>query len=162
MMDLEYYEWLCARIGLFSPEYNCYSKLIDILFHTDFEYVIPMDENREIDGLQLRKEWADEVGAVGDLFDGKPCSVLEMLTALSIRVEEDVMGDPGLMIFWRFLWNIGLQWADDEALSHSSEVREVGNVLEEWMEGSRSVTEYYNDGREIWEQVMNWLSERFM
>lgn len=157
----DYFEWLCSRIGLYSPETNYYSKLVDLLFNIDFRYDVPMDENRMLDGLDLRCQWADDVGAIGDIFGDKPCSVLEALAALSFRVEDDIIGDTTQMIFWQFLWNIGLRWATDRALTDKGDIEEVRNVVDEWMDGDRSITEYYNDGREIWYQVMGWLSDRY-
>lgn len=159
---LNYYEWLCEKVGLYTPAYNSYGKLIDILFNTEYVYSIPMDQSRELDGLDLRRRWRDETGVIGDVFDGKPCSVLEMLAALSLRVENEIMGDPQLMIFWQFLWNLDLQWADDRALRHVGGVHEVEDVLYEWMNGisGRNIVGE-DDGSELWYQVMRYVSERY-
>jgi hypothetical protein len=76
-----------------------------------------MDENRALDGIALRERFEDECayepGIMDSYFKGRPCSVLEMMIALSIRCEEDIMSDPtrGNRIgqwFWSMIVSLGL------------------------------------------------------
>ena len=65
-----------------------------------------MDRNRALDGLALR----DKYGYSGDP-DEEPCTVLEMLIALSLRIENQFMtnydeGDRTSMWFWIMITNI--------------------------------------------------------
>ena len=89
----EYFEWLCHFIGCRN-----HRKLLFFLFSVDFEYSIPMDGNRYEDGINLRYRFADEKGYhyrfITTWIDDVPCSMLEMMVALSLRIEEDITGDP--------------------------------------------------------------------
>ena len=73
-------------------------KLLNHLFHTDFFYILEMDSNREADGINLRyrfgydHRYADAM--IASYLDNRPCSVLEMMVALALRVEENIMVDP--------------------------------------------------------------------
>lgn len=81
-----------------------------------------MDSNREADGIDLRYrfcyenkyEYSDLKSELGD----KPCSVLEMMAALALRFEEQIMDDPDLgnrlpIWFRKMLENLGLAQMDD-------------------------------------------------
>lgn len=89
----EYFRWLCHFIDVRS-----YGKLLSFLFSTDFEYIIPMDGNRFEDGIDLRYRFADEKHYpqryISRLLDDVPCSMLEMMVALCLRIEEHITGDP--------------------------------------------------------------------
>lgn len=60
-----------------------------------FRYSIPMDENRYRDGINLRYRFGYERGVDHRLIDlyfaDDPCSVLEMMVALCLRCEEQIM-----------------------------------------------------------------------
>ena len=76
-----------------------------------------MDENRFADGINLRYRFADELGysreQIALYLNDKPCSILEMMIALSIRCEEQITGDmeegdhPDRW-FWLMINNLGL------------------------------------------------------
>jgi hypothetical protein len=74
-----------------------------------------MDGNRAEDGIDLRDRFAYEVGYeyyVVDYIEG-PCSVLEMMVALAIHTEEDIMddarfGDRTGQWFWNMVVSLGL------------------------------------------------------
>ena len=57
-----------------------------------------MDANRAEDGENLRYRFAYEKSyddrMIADILDDRPCSVLEMMAALSLRCEENIMDDP--------------------------------------------------------------------
>lgn len=88
--------------------------LLKRLFNKEYKWVIPNDENRAIDGTKLR----DKFGYYEDL-EG-PCSILEMMVALAIRCENDIMRDPKYgdrtgVWFWIMMRNLGLmEYKDDE------------------------------------------------
>lgn len=92
-MREEYFEWLCGFIGCKN-----HRKLLFFLFSVDFAYSIPADGNRYEDGVDLRYRFADEKGYpyryVSPWLDAVPCSMLEMMVALSLRIEEQIAGDP--------------------------------------------------------------------
>jgi hypothetical protein len=77
------------------------------LYQRDFTWELEMDENRAIDGLELRDRYRIDLG-------DKPCSMLEMMVAIAIR-EDDIMGyyisescGPDTW-FWEMWENCGLE-----------------------------------------------------
>lgn len=86
-----------------------------LLRSIEFTYIIPRDENRAQDGLDLRCRFASMNNYNPDIayeIDG-PCSVLEMMIALAIRCEETIMDDPKkgdrtVQWFWIMINNLGL------------------------------------------------------
>ena len=94
-----YFEWLCSLVE--NEEYSggqSYTELFRYLHETEFIYSIPMDANRFEDGVDLRYRFAYECGhdnrMIASYLDDKPCSVFEMMTALSLKCEEHIMYDP--------------------------------------------------------------------
>lgn len=149
-------------------------KLFDIAFYTDNE----MDKNRIYDGEILRDRWIASEAELGheymrDQIDF-PCSVLEMMVGLSIRIEEDVMqnpdrGDRTRFWFWQMIHNLGFDDFDDRNITESKldeiYVR-VHNMLERnydrFGHGSLWPVEYPGgDMREIdiWYQMHRFLNE---
>lgn len=115
----EYFEWLYTLVcgGRFVKQYP-YRKLLTRLHSTEFTYVIPRDRNRADDGVGLRYRFSliqgyeDSYDLIMECLDG-PCSVLEMMVALAIRCEENIMDDPTMgdrtkQWFWNMIVNLGL------------------------------------------------------
>lgn len=115
----EYFEWLfdlvCGKE--YSKQFS-YKKLLSRLHDTDFRYSVTRDRNREEDGIDLRRRfilqrgYEDSYDLIMDILD-KPCSVLEMMVALSIRCEETIMDDPSVgdrtsQWFWGMIKSLGL------------------------------------------------------
>lgn len=108
----EYHDWLCEMMRCDLPEHRNYEHLLHYLGCKTYIWLHPMDENRDIDALNLRKEFYFDHGYnVSDVFDG-PRSVLEVLVALSRRIEIEIMGEPGNdhieRWFWIMISNLGL------------------------------------------------------
>ena len=90
-----------------------------LLHRTEFRYTIPRDENRAMDGLELRRRFAHDRNSnyISRCLTG-PCSVLEMMVALAIRCEEHIMGDPDFgdrtgNWFWGMIENLELIFMTD-------------------------------------------------
>lgn len=122
----EYFDWLvdlmCADR---FPSYISYNRLFAHLHSTRFTYLIPMDENRASDGIDLRRRFALYQGYEDEAYDmvidmlSGPCSVLEMMIALAIRCEENIMDDPSIgdrtqQWFWVMITNLGLNSMTDD------------------------------------------------
>lgn len=123
ILNDEYFDWLCSfvcrnkRVGAFS-----YEKLLSQLHETTFKAIIPRDENRAEDGMDLRYRFALEhddcsVNLIMDVLAG-PCSVLEMMVALAICCEETYMDNPNIgnrtgQWFWNMVKNLGLGSMND-------------------------------------------------
>lgn len=97
-MDIkkEYYDYLRNIIQLDSD----YNNLIDYLYSTEFKTVVPDDNNRAIDGMDLRYRFLYEAGAdeqsamiIKDTELAGPCTVLEMMIALAIKMDEELLYD---------------------------------------------------------------------
>lgn len=133
----QYFEWMydivCA--GRYSKEIS-YRKLLMHLHNTEFTYLISHDENRADDGIDLRYRFAKTKGYRNSIEEvlsylAGPCSVLEMMVALSIRCEENIMDDPAMgdrtsQWFWGMIVNLGLgsmmddrydKWAVEQILT---------------------------------------------
>lgn len=119
----EYFEWLYKIVceNRYEGEIT-YRKLLMCLHNIEFRYSIPRDKNRSEDGIDLRWRFAisgeysfsDPVNHyfVADCLNG-PCSVLEMMIALAIRCEENIMDDPAVgnrtaQWFWGMVTSLGL------------------------------------------------------
>lgn len=120
-----YFEWICRRVRTDDRDPAVYSELLNYLDSIDYIYTIPMDGNRYDDGISLRYRFARECGIEAALtaavIDVRPCSMLEMMTALAIRIEEDIMfepqaGDRTGIWFWTMVDSLGLGGMTDGAM----------------------------------------------
>lgn len=145
----EYFEWLydiaCGDRHNLAVSFR---KLLIKLHDTEFRYFVSRDENKAIDGMDLRYRYAVMnnygylVDEVVELLAG-PCSVLEMMVALAIHCEEDIMDDPTYgdrtrQWFWNMVISLGLGAMAD----YSFDKEYVEKVLERFLN-----REYAPDGR---------------
>lgn len=114
-----YFDWMYGRV--MGPKYS-YRKLLHRLNETPFTYILPMDENRKEDGFSLRYRFGHEMhiddAVIANQLDVTDCSVLEMMVALAIHCEEDIMDDPDYgdrtgQWFREMIGNLGLSGMDD-------------------------------------------------
>lgn len=150
-IDDGYFNWLYNIVchDRFSNGIS-YRKLLSYLYYTNFRYTIKRDENRACDGVDLRLRYYDYVhNSGGDVFwierylDGRPCNVLEMMVALAIRCEEDIMDDPRIgdrtsQWFWEMIVNLGVGSMTDDRFDE----RYVEEVIETFLN-----RKYKPDGR---------------
>lgn len=120
-----YFNWLSELVcGSRFSKHISYNKLLRQLHNTEFTWLMARDMNRADDGMGLRYRFAntqvheDLVQSVVDDLDN-PCSVLEMMVALSIRCEESIMDDPCIgdrttQWFWGMIGNMGLGAMHDD------------------------------------------------
>lgn len=120
----KYFSWMCQLVcdEKKYPGRLSYQKLLNFLHSVNFSYTIATDSNREEDGIDLRYRFGYEntyEGAmIASYLDDRPCSILEMMIALSIRCEEHIMDDPDIgnrtgQWFWNMIANLGLDSMDD-------------------------------------------------
>lgn len=173
----EYFDWLVNLVcGNRFSEKISYRTLLSRLHDIEFIYVIPRDQNRADDGMDLRYRFAltlvphSRTQHILDQLDG-PCSVLEMMIALSIRCEECIMDDPTIgdrtgQWFWGMIANLGL----NSMMDHRYDGKYVDGVIDHFM-----YREYDPDGRgglfrikncdrdlrdmEIWHQLCYFLED---
>lgn len=119
----EYFEWM-YHLVCGDLKYNklSYRKLLFFLHSVDFIPRLEMDDNRRVDGIDFRYRFGFESGYSDEYIkrylDTRECSVLEMMTALAFRVEEQIMdnslyGNRTSQWFWTMIVNLGLGGMDD-------------------------------------------------
>ena len=118
----KYFKWMYKLVSDKQIKRSSYRKLLNCLHSIDFTYTIEMDGNRAEDGMDLRYRFGYinslEEPIIASYLDDRPCSVLEMMVALAIRCEEQIMGDPDIgdragRWFWIMINNLGLSNMDD-------------------------------------------------
>ena len=129
---MSYYRWLIESVA--SKESSQYTKLLTDLYAEDFivDESVPMDHNREIDGIDLRSRYADEHSYVEvlDILE-TPCTMLEMLVAIAIRVKSYLFTSYKYSeadIFWEMLHNIGLDRFTDARYDYDA-VMDIIDIL---------------------------------
>lgn len=128
-----YLKWIVAMLG---GEHHVllFKQLHDIIFRWDPD--VPMDENHEHDGRNVRELFQDETGyPIPQVAQDWPASFLEVLVSLSVTMEKQIMHAPGngdgtAAWFWMLLTNINLANCDDE-----------------WMKENRHNGEFYISSR---------------
>lgn len=125
MIEDDYFNWLYDSVcdSSYTRELSYY-ELFTYLYTTDFYWSIDKDENRAIDGVELRYIFAEEhgipVNKIDSIFANKPCSVLEMMVGLAKRCEDHIAcdyeyGDRTAQWFWTMLVNLGLgEYSDNK------------------------------------------------
>lgn len=137
----EYFEWMTGiACGKRFTGKVTYRKLLSFLHINQFRCVMQSDENRAADGVDLRWRFAVNIGMenrnvwIRDCLEG-PCSVLEMMVALSIRTEETIMDNPAFgdrtgQWFWGMITNMGLGAMDDKHFDK----RAAEDILDSFMD----------------------------
>lgn len=167
----EYFEYLCSFVcDDYQNKY--YDKLLRTLFETDFYAINDMDNNRISDGFEMRDRFVNDGGIISDPqnFIGANCSILELMVALAIRCEIDIMhsvreGDRTAVWFWKMVGSLGLNDMDDGRYDNLH----VNYILEDFINHN-----YTRDGKgglfyvqnswmdmrdlEIWSQMNLFLS----
>lgn len=127
--EKQYFDWMYDILCWDEPK--SYLKLLNTLHNIDFAYSLPMDANRAEDGVILRYRFGSEAGyedpEIATYLDDRPCSVLEMMTALALRYEEHIMrddkyGDRTYLWFWTMLDSLGISdMSDDSFIQEEAE-----------------------------------------
>jgi len=111
-----YFRWLygqVANVRLKNPA-RTYWELCKQLHATPFVWWVPNDDNRALDGCELRYEFVEYEG-INDAdanWLGLDCSIFEMLIALSRRLSFDAEGEPRGW-FWFLLGNLSMAKIND-------------------------------------------------
>lgn len=111
-----YFKWMCGLVsGSRFSKASSFDRLLRALHDTDFTYIISRDSDRVRDGLNLRYLFAYEHYDIDDAesYIQGPCSVLEMMVALSLRCERNIMDNPAYgdrtgQWFWGMVVSLGL------------------------------------------------------
>ena len=170
----QYFDWMYQLVVDDRYSNKSYRKLFARLYDTEFTYTIPMDGNRAEDGINLRYRFGREQlysdVMVASCLDDRPCSILEMMIALSIHCEEHIMDDPDVgdrtgQWFWSMLVSLGLGGMEDRKfdryLVDATLERFLDRGYERNGEGGLFTVNNGRDMRrtEIWYQMNYYLSE---
>lgn len=169
----QYFNWMYQLVCSNRSKSVSYKKLLSYLNERDFVWTIDLDENRASDGVNLRyrfgrdKNYPDPM--IATFLDDRPCSILEMMIALSIRCEEHIMEDSDLgdrtgQWFWNMIVSLGLGAMPDSKFDerHAEEVinRFIDRMYERNGRGGLFTVEHpHKDMRniEIWYQMCMYL-----
>lgn len=174
-MENPYFKWLCKKVKRKGKNDITYTRLLEQLFGKPFYVVIPADENRALDGLNLRNQYIQHTGEEPDILFER-CSWLELLIALSRRISfvlcEESDSKHASQYFWMLLHNLGIDNLDDNCPGWGDEKAEIyiWNVLKKAENRSYTRSGFggifplkysQNDQREveIWYQMHAWISE---
>ena len=170
----QYFDWMYQLVVDDRDSEQSYRKLFFNLHGTECTYTIPMDGNRAEDGIDLRYRFGREHlysdAMVASYLDDRPCSILEMMIALSIRCEEHIMDDPDVgdrtgQWFWSMLVSLGLGGMEDRKFDRYFVDETLERFLDRGYERSGEGGLFtVNNGRdmrrtEIWYQMNYYLSE---
>ena len=156
-MRERYFHWLLKFIGNGFCRKNSYFELLEYLFNTEFYWSIPMDENRAADGIELRHRFVVECNENEEasfVYLSGPASVLEVLIALSIRMEYIARGSVDLSKSSQWFW--GMIKSLDVFDCYDGCFNEEKVIL-----CLRYMPIFPNGEGELWTQAMKFLSELF-
>lgn len=167
-----YFEWM-YQLVCDGQSRKSYRMLFSYLHDRQFEYSIGLDGNRAADGEDLRYRFGSEHGysdpIISRYLDDRPCSVLEMMIALSIRCEEHIMedaeiGDRTGQWFWNMIKSLGLETMTDYRFDHEYAEKVIDRFLDRQYErngkgGLFTIDNIDRDLRyvEIWYQMCLYL-----
>ena len=175
--DKLYFNFLVDKVATRS-EAIMYSDLLHFLSVHSFIVSLPMDGNRAADGLELRTEFAQSYKSgihyhsILNGIDQVECSILEMLVALSVRIERDIMNDDFIgdrtgLWFWAAIDSVGIKWPNEEFDKFEADEK-IDICMERGYdyEGHGSFFTVHNPPRDmrttdIWYQANWWLMYEF-
>lgn len=168
----DYKNWLMNLV--IDEDHSCYNHLLNFIFNKEFYWSVNKDENRAIDGLNLRKVFEDQYGYFSGM-DG-PCTVLEMMVALSVRGAEDILWDGendwAPFIFWNMINNLGLIDSVDNNFNRNYVDEKITifldrNYDENGVGGLFLPSPFYSQipkkfqKLEVWDQMNDWINSIF-
>lgn len=171
VVDMEYYDWLLEQIDYYPGDDLDIDIALGLMFSTPFRWSIKNDDNRAEDGLQLRSIFMDEEGWNTNPYFEESCSVLEVLIALAIRIENDIMWDGETdrtsKWFWEMYNNLGFNKVDHSDYNFILNVFLDRKYDENGVGGlfplTRSSRKQHKNQRkiEIWNQAQAYLMENY-
>ena len=180
-MRNRYFDWLCEIVG----REDQYYILLEHLHTTEFYSLVQNDDNRAKDGVELRWRFSPSLTLQREMEEGHntpssffdaPCTVLEMLIALSFRMADELEDCPMMRdvaeCFWILIGNLGLTRYDDQRCrSRPTSWNDIYQKLEVFLSrnyrsdgigGLFPLEESENDQREIeiWYQMAEYLTRK--
>lgn len=155
-----------------------YQYLLQALHTTPFRYFVNFDENRMADGINLRyRYYYEQQHGYNNIDilknnDQLSCSVLEMMVALALRCDEEIMYDFDIgqrihVWFFEMLKNLGLSGYTNDIFNPNNYSWIIERFLNRTYakngEGGLFVVNTMGDIRnvEIWYQLCWFLEENY-
>ena len=162
-----YFQWMYEISGVRDE------RILLHLFRIPFTYVLREDANREADGIDLRYRFGIEnhipQPIIASQIDNWPCSVLEMMIALTFRIGETVSGFTNesqeiKKIFHAMLDSLGIGKRYRES--------EIDRAIDRFIHrrysfngkgGLFTLVDCPHDMKniDIWRQAMQWVNENY-
>lgn len=176
-----YFRYLGDLVGADTIAEGNYWHLLRKLHNTQFYWTNRMDENRALDGENLRVRFFYDNHTLDDDYEEflfEPCSVLEMLVALALRMEKEYLMDwrPGSRDktaerFWMLIDNLGLSDCTDDNWGTKINAK-VQHYIEQFLDrdyrfdgagGLFPLKNCQEDQRniEIWSQMQAYIMENY-
>lgn len=148
-----YYLFLLSLIGD-CPD----NELLRYLYTVDYVWTTQSDKNRAQDGIDLRCLYAN-LNHINDIWEGKSCTILEMLIAFANRIENDFLGYAGSnnapRWFYEMLQSLGI--AEDLKIFDRSRVDHALIRFFNHQRGLFNVPGIDISKFELWDQLNIWL-----
>lgn len=172
-----YFNWLYQQVeGRGNTSLEEFISDLDSIY---FKCLVPNDDNRAIDGLQLRTRYLDYMDAESveaEEYLSGPCTVLEMLIALAERMDfilyDYKKGPRAPAWFWLFINNLKLQkyYSEDKDAGRKKKLNKM--IIKKFVDrdyqssgvgGIFPLDDPERDQRdvEIWYQMMKYISENY-
>ena len=169
-----YLKYLCEIVGRSYSYENLLRHLHDIEFYS----LMPSDDDRELDGNDIRKQFLEDTEGLNSLsvFPNFHCSVLELLIGVAIRLDRDMEGcvyeRSVSEWFWILIENLELEYCDDICYEKMGGFEEVERKIDKFLERKYCFNGYgglfplkypEKDQRnvEIWYQMAAWENENY-
>lgn len=174
MEEYAYFAWLADQVGVSKRELfreESYGYLLRYLFDRSFYAVVDRDNLRSFDGERLRDSYQNTTGRPSPPL--RDCTVLEMLVALSKKIEREIMydyvvGDRKAEWFWMMLRNLGLLGYDNRHWNEHAAETIVNRFLDREYEpdGTGGLFPRQNPDRdqremEIWWQMQGYMLDKY-
>lgn len=161
-----YAEW----IQMLVDRDHEYTAVMELLYRTEFTWVLDKDENRATDGCVLRARYAEISGEEWlDWYEDWPCSVLEMLVALAYKIDdqmyEPTTGHVPERWFWVMMENLGLTrypdlvFYEDPTNSEEYVLARIQIFMDR--KPGPSLFPGVDKNAEIWQQMNQWIMQTF-
>lgn len=177
MMDIyeEYFNWLVDSLNLNAGYKIQHYSLFKALHNISYEYFNVMDENRYQDGIDLRYRFGSDTNIpyydITECIDICECSVLEMLVALILKIDNMITYDPKDSLKAELFVDIAKSLGINEQINANFNQEYVNQCIFNWLHGQYEVngqggiiTVQYprQDMRTVdhWTQVMWYVNEK--
>lgn len=171
-IDEIYFKWLYRQVAplRYKNPARTYWSLLRHLFEKEFVWFVPNDDNRAMDGVELRSEFLTKENwpqdPIVDEWLSLGCSMLEMLIAISRRLSF-TGGGASADWFWHLLHNLDLDKFNDASYDGDYVELAVHRVNNRTYDKNGNgglfplkKTDIDQRGVELWYQLNSYVMER--